>query len=193
MALTGEHSDPLPLADWKGVALPGSMSDRLTPLDGDPADTAALTAALGAERDGVWRALRRGPLVVLPAIQPPSPGLPFARFRSVMRSVKCPVTDPVVIALLDARSTAAFSELPGFSARDTARRAVTEHRAWRAAGGSDDAGLLSAARAGLFAATLEAGAPELLLDEAAVLGRLEISPGDRERLAAAADRLIAPG
>jgi hypothetical protein len=52
---------------------------------------------------------------------------------------------------------------------------------------------VSAARAGLFAAALEGGAPELLLDEAAVLSRLEIEPGDRDRLGAAADRLIGPG
>ncbi len=190
VALTGDRSGALPLADWKGVALPGSIGDRFAALDGDPADLPAVAAALSAERDGVWRALRRGPLVVLPAVQL-APGLVlFARFRSVMRSVKCPATDPVVLALLDGSSTAAFRELPGFSARETARRAVAEHRAWRAAGGDDEAGLLSAARAGLFAAALEAGAPELLLDEAAVRARVGIEPGDRQGLEAAADRLI---
>ena len=128
---------------------------------------------------------------MLPAVEPPGLRVPFARFRAVMRSLKCAATDPAPFALLDGRSDAAFPDLDGFSARSTARRAVAERRAWRAQGEDGVNGLLSAARAGLFSASLEAGRPELLLDAEAVLAQLNLEGGDSAGLAAAADRLLA--
>ena len=140
----------------------------------------------------MWPALRRGDLVVLPAVQPPGERAVFAGHRPVLRCVKCPATDPVVFALLARSPTSLFTGVRGFSADELARRAVAEHRAWRAGGGDDASGLLSAVRAGLFAAGLQDGSAELLLDEAAVLDRLGIARGDDEVLAASADQLLGP-
>jgi hypothetical protein len=100
--------------------------------------------------------------------------LPAPRSRTELRAVKSPVTDPVSFALADGAAVARFPDVHGWSARDTAQRAVAEHAAWlRAApapvpgtepgefAGSVLARLLTAARAGLFLESIENRAPEL--------------------------------
>lgn len=192
VALVGERTGRHPLADWKGIALPGCLGDTFVAAPGDPGDPAAVEAALRAHARGPWPVLRAASFAALPAVDPPGLHVPFVRFRSVMRSLKCAVTDPAPFALLDGRAEAAFPGLRGFSARSTARRAVAEHRAWRERGEDGTGGLLSAARAGLFAASLDTDRPELSLDAGAVLARLGLEDGDSAGLAAAADRLLAP-
>ena len=187
----GDPAGPRPLADWKGIVLPGCLDDRVVAVPGDPGDPGSVAAALRAHPRGPWPALQAGSIAVLPALEPPGSRVSFARFRPVMRSLKCAATDPVPLALFDGRAEAAFPELPGFSARHTAGRAVAEHRAWRTHEEQGVDGLLSAARAGLFAASVEEGRPELLLDAESVLARLELEPGDRAGIAAAADGLLA--
>lgn len=128
--------------------------------------------------------------MVLPSLEPPGSRVQFVRTRPVLRSAKCSAADPVPFALLAGESEARFSELRGFSAAEAARRAVAEHRAWLGGGGSGRDGLLSAARAGLFARSLADGQPELALDEPSVLERLGIARGDQAGLAAAAGGLV---
>jgi hypothetical protein len=71
-----------------------------------------------------------------------------------MRTVQTTLTDPVSVALLSGEDVARFPDVPGFSARDLARRALAEHAA-----GADPS---AAARARAFAASLDAE-PELRL------------------------------
>jgi hypothetical protein len=106
--------------------------------------------------------------------------------------VQCPASDPVSFALLDGRAHAAFPEMPGWSARDWAARAVAEHRAWLTAGrdvpsagdwiaarpravwgGQATVGLLlCAARAALLFDSFESGRPALPLTLADVIAEL---------------------
>ena len=98
----------------------------------------------------------------------------------MLRAVQSSTTDPVSFALLEGADVARFPRLPGFSAEDSARRAVAEHAAWlerHPRGGRKEldalAMLLSAARAALFLETLADGAPELpltLAETARMLG-----------------------
>jgi hypothetical protein len=94
------------------------------------------------------------------------------------------------MALINGSATASFPDLSGWSARDCARRALDEHRGWlelgTGAGGRlpywikgdtwpeviELAGLFTAARAAMFADSLEAGDPELQLTAATIAGRL---------------------
>ena len=189
-AAGGGQPESHPLADWKGIALPGCLGDRFVAASGDPRDPAAIGAALRRHAVGPWPVLRAGSLAVLPAVERPGSRVPFVRFRAVMRSAKCQVADPVLFALLAGESGARFHQLRGFSAAETAGRAVAEHRAWLERGAGDRDGLLSAARAGLFARSLAEGEPELVLDEASVLERLGVAPDDQAGLAAAAGSLV---
>ena len=192
VTLVGEAiTESQPLADWKGIALPGCLGDRFVAAPGDPRDPSAVKAALGGHGQGPRPVLRNGSLAVLPAVERALLPVPFARFPTVMRSFKCAVTDPVPFALLAGRAEAVFPDLDGFSASSTARRAVAEHRSWRAHGENGVAGLLSAARAAMFADSLDAGRPELLLDAGTVLERLGLEAGDSAGIEAAADRLLA--
>jgi hypothetical protein len=112
-----------------------------------------------AEHDhGPYPALRSGQLLVLASRRWP---------RTLFRAVQCPVSDPVSFALIDGRGSALFPAVPGWSAADTAARAVAEHRAWLADPvGQADAGLalsmlISAARAALFSRSVTSGSPIL--------------------------------
>ena len=111
--------------------------------------------------------------------------------RGAMRAVHCRATDPVTFALLDGDSFAEFPNALGWSAADSAHRAVTELRAWLTSPHRPPPGpigiqpdplkpsvetisfLLAAARAHFFLSTLEAGEPELLLTAAAIVERLD--------------------
>jgi hypothetical protein len=74
----------------------------------------------------------------------------------------------VSFAVLEGRSSCRFPNLPGWSAADTASRAVAEHRAWLAHTTGELplrrlAMLLGAARAAAFFESLQRGDPELPL------------------------------
>jgi hypothetical protein len=100
-----------------------------------------------------------------------------SRQRTELRALKCPLSDPVSFAVADGRDTAAFPDVAGWSAKDSARRAVAEHRAWlqappapvpglraQDAPGGVLAMLITAARAGLFHESVRTDAtPELPL------------------------------
>jgi hypothetical protein len=165
----------LPLCDWRALATPRLLDESFAPLPGDPGDPAVLGAAAD-ELPGPCPAFRAGGLLVLPV-------LPWARTR--LRAVHCAATDPVSFALLDGARVAAFPAVAGWSARDTARRAVAEHAAilrggampGDSAGSLDSGGLalartLSAARAALLLESVEDGDPELLLTASATARRL---------------------
>jgi len=161
----GPRSGVLPLCDWKGLVFPRLLDELIAPAGGDPADPDVLGRATAADAYGAYTALHTGPLMLLPAARP----------RTGMRAVKCGPADPVSFALVEGRVAAAFPEVPGWSAKDTARRAAVEHLAWLRAGSAvvsgpaDEAGgrtlarLLSAARAALFLESIQDGDPELPL------------------------------
>ncbi len=183
----------LPLADWKARVWPVFADDALAPVALDPARPERLGAAARAAGDyGPYAAVRWHDLLVLPG-----PGL--------MRAVQCAATDPVSFALLEGRDRAAFPDVPGWSARDGALRALVEHRAWLGAhrGGGGPAmaewmeaqarttlpagetigRLLTAAQAALFLDSLDRGEPELALTMAAVARRLGAAGASARTLA----------
>jgi endoglucanase len=197
--LLGELGDPaadgVPLLDWRAMALPARYSsvpevpflleERLVPVEGDPADLATLMAAAARARPGRVPAMRHGALLVEPTFD-------FHEWGQ-LRLVQCAATDPVSTGLLDGRRRVAFPQVPGWSARDCARRAVAEHRAWLRSERDDTRhcawwiggrprsiwstpatlGLLfSAARAALFLESVEEGQPQLPLTFAAMVASL---------------------
>jgi hypothetical protein len=97
-------------------------------------------------------------------------------WRSRLRAVQCRATDPVSFALVEGGSVAAFPNVRGWSAEDTARRAVAEHRAWLRSESEPELDmLLTAARAALFLESVEAGSPELPLTLAETARQLSSS------------------
>ncbi len=156
----------LPLSDWLSVVL-GARPDPSFALSGDPCDADALRAAV-TDR-GPYRALHGSGLLVLPSDWP----------RGIFRAVQFAGTDPVSFALLDGAKAAHFPDVPGWSARDWARRGVAEHAAWLAPGNvsvsSDGQALgmlLTAARVALFADSLVTREPFLPLAAADTAERL---------------------
>jgi hypothetical protein len=180
--LLGAGAAPLPLADWRAVVWSSLPDETFVPVPGDPADAAAIRCALAPEI-GPYNVLATDSLLVLPA----------TNRDNRLRGVQCDITDPVSFAVCAGRETAFFPNVAGWSARDWARRAVAEHRAWlddqrdgaeltirewsyrearRAPAGLRALGrLLTAARAALFLESLDANAPVLPLT-AAVTARL---------------------
>jgi hypothetical protein len=173
-AYRGERSDALPLCDWKGLVFPRLADELFAPAPGDPADPGLLGRTTADDGYGAYTALRAGELMVLPGV----------RFRTTMRAIKSRVLDPVSFALVEGRDAAVFPEVPGWSAVDTARRAVAEHLAFLRsappvvwgppdeAAGAELAALLSAARAGLFLESVLDGDPELPLTVTETVRRL---------------------
>lgn len=173
------RSRQLPLADGRtlgraGVRYGGRLwgeppDETLVPVTVDPADMAGLTSAAWRGKRGPYPALRSGALLVLPSVRWP---------RTHLRAIQCHQSDPVSFALLEGRPVAWFSELPGFSAAHGAARAIAEHRAWLAhpdvlnAGGEALSMLITAARAGLFGESIDAGDPSLPLTVAATMRAL---------------------
>lgn len=162
----GGQSRPLPLADWRALVCPLLAEEAFVPLPGDPSDPATLAAAARLN-SGPYPALRTDGLMVFPAA-------PWWRTR--LRAVQCPVTDPVSFALADGNRAARFPGVRGWSAEDVACRAVAEHRAWladepapwmgdRSARGNGHAlGMLfTAARAALLHESIRTDCPQLAL------------------------------
>lgn len=181
----------LPLADWRARAVPGMLDLALLPVDGHPRDAAVLSRLALVSDEDFFPALRADGLLVMPTTE--------IWHRGRLRRIECSVSDPVSIALLDGRPFASFPNLPGWSAQDSATRALAEHRGWLSLLPSERAGelpywmsppyhpelvdlcgLFSAARAALFAESLRAGPPELPLTAAAITrGMAEYGPAAR--------------
>jgi hypothetical protein len=163
----GSEADRLPLVDWRALACATAPDESLERVQGDPSDPSQIAAAAALHPEGPYPVLRADGLLLMPAAE---------LVRSRLRAIKCPTVDPVVFAVLAGSDVASFPRVRGWSAEDTARRAVAEHRA-RLAGASPtvDGGepaTLAAARAGLFADSVERGEPELCLTPDAVRERL---------------------
>jgi nucleotidyltransferase-like protein len=156
----------LPLVDWRALVSPLLPDETFLPIPGDPSDPGTVRAAVRVMDRGQYAALRAHGLLFFPV-----------GAHSLLRTVQCAITDPVSFAVADGRPRASFPDVRGWAASDCARRAVAEHRAWlqsRPAGdGLGQLGrLMTAARAGLFLESLEAGDPELALPVGAVAERL---------------------
>ena len=153
----------LPLTDWRARAVPSPFEpdETFAVLSGDPADPRTLGAAATVGAAGPYPALRSGGLLVLAAC-----GWPRGR----LRGAQCAVTDPVSFALLAGEDTAGFPNARGWSARDSAERAVNEHEAWlehtsdsAEPMGRSLARLLAAARAAQLWTSINEGEPMLPL------------------------------
>jgi hypothetical protein len=166
----GAQADRLPLVDWRALACATAPDESLLPLGGDPSDPAEVAAAATAHPDGPYPVLQADGLLLMPAAE---------LVRSRLRAIKCPTVDPVVFAVLAGSDVASFPRVRGWSAADTARRAVAEHSARLAVASPSvdggEAAMLAAARAGLFAESVEQGEPELCLTPAAISQRLASS------------------
>ncbi len=177
--LAAHGEGDLPLADWNARSVPQLPDEAFSLQPGHPGDPLGLARA---ER-GKVRCVRDADVLVQAGSAVGS-----------LRGVQCPATDPVSFAVLDGRDSAFFPGLPGWSARDCARRAVAEHRSWLAAQ-SDPMYvneralglLLTAARAALFLDSLDRGQGSLALTVAATaeaLGEPELAqaPADPDVL-----------
>ncbi len=155
----------LPLCDWRALAAPSLPDEAFTLRVGDPADPSTLGELARGQKGALFPALPAAGLLVLPAAT-------FERSRA--RAVKAELTDPVCFALASASTVASFPELHGWSAEDTARRAVAEHRAWLRTGRGPGPVwlLLSAARAALFLESVRDGDAELATTLAGAASRL---------------------
>jgi hypothetical protein len=159
----------LPLADWRAIAHPTIPDETFAPVAGDPGDPEVIARTA--------RVLDKGPYPTLAA-----DGLlirPFHGGRARLRAAQCRLTDPVSFAVVEGAASAAFPNVAGWSARDTARRGVAEHGAWLTThplparpSGQHLGTLLTAARAAHFLESLDAGRPELPLTGAATAGVL---------------------
>ncbi len=106
------------------------------------------------------------------------------------RCAQCPASDPVSFAVASGHDQAAFPELPGWSARDAAKRAVDEHAVrlprdelYRSSRGEAVARLLAAARAALLAQSCASGMPALALTATATATAL-VEEGGADRTTA---------
>ena len=181
--VTGGHRPALvPLADWRARAVPQMLDPALAVVPGDPGDPQRLRELAQANSIELFPALRTNGILVLP--------IRDAWDHGRLRGIEWAGSDPVSIALVDGATTASFPNLSGWSARDCARRALDEHRGWLGLGAGaggvlpywikgntwpeviELAGLFTAARAAMFADSLEAGDPELQLTAATIAGRL---------------------
>lgn len=193
-------SAPLPLVDWRALTWSRMPDESLVPVPGDPGDPAALAVA-GGRLEGPYPALRFGPLLVLASA---------VRWRTRLRALASPATDPVSFALVAGESAARFPNVAGWSVQDTARRAVAERGAWLESGagqaGGDDRGrrlgqLLGAARAGLLAESVARGEPRLPVTARATVRLLaahssaaeDVGEQALEALRAYADAHVQPG
>ena len=171
----------MPLTDWRAVVFPEPPDESFTLLPGDPGHPNVLSDALAARPTGPYAVLQAAGLMVLPG---------HTARRTRLRAVQCSATDPVSFALAGGRKVAAFPDLPGWSARDTAARAVAEHNAWlhatpgspraavlSATGARGLAMLLTATRAALFFDSVMDGEPRLPLTMAEAVRRVANHPG----------------
>ena len=203
MGAVGDIPALLPLADWRARAIPGMLDLAFAILRGDPGDPDRLAALARASDDRFFPTLRDRGLLIMPTTE--------IWNRGRLRGVECALSDPISTALANGAATASFPNLPGWSARDCALRALAEHRGWLEPGSRTSAsglpcwagesmcpeltelsGLLTAARAAIFADTLWSGVPELPLTAAAIASRMsDYGPGARAAAEAAYEALVA--
>lgn len=187
----------LPLVDWRARAIPCRLDTEFAIWPGDPGEPDRIAAVAQASEGSTFPALRTDSLLVFPTSE--------IWHRGRLRGVECETSDPVSFALASGAAEAAFPNLPGWSAQDSARRAVAEHRGWLALGRPPEgdplpywvnpvsnpslaelAGLFSAARAALLVASLRQGEPEIGLTPAAIGSQLAEHVPDARTLVEAA-------
>ena len=117
----GLPGERFPLADWRALVCPQLPDESFACVHGNLGDRAILADAALISKSGTYAVLPSEDMILLP-------GAPWWRTR--LRSIQCPVTDPVSFALLRGAKTARFPNAPGWSVVDVARRAVAEHGAW---------------------------------------------------------------
>jgi hypothetical protein len=145
-----------PLADFRALCGRPLPDEVVGAIDADPSDPEQLALLARGLRDlGGYAEIRAGEIAVRPS----------AHGRARLRAVQCALSDPVSFATGD---VALFPELAGWSARDVATRAVTEHSAWLAAGphepNDETLGKLgTAARAAAFLQSIDDGEPALAM------------------------------
>jgi hypothetical protein len=159
----GQEPQLLPLTDWRARAMPSPLvpDETFAVLPGDPAEPGTVAAATTVGSSGPYPALRSDGLLVLAA---------RGWWRGRLRAAQCAVSDPVSFALMAGRDVAHFPNASGWSARDSAERAVAEHRGWleETADGPEQRGealarLLAATRAAHFWTSIQEGEPALPL------------------------------
>jgi hypothetical protein len=173
-----------PHTDWRALAWSWPLDESLVADPGDPRDPAAIARAAHRQRRGLQPALRADGLVVLPVAD-------LLTGTARLRAAQCELTDPVSFALLSGDGRARFPDVGGWSARDWARRATAEHRAWLESlsdslDQSPIARPIAAARAALFRASVEDGEPRLPLTSAATMRALANHAEDARGVAEAA-------
>jgi predicted nucleotidyltransferase len=172
---TAARKTAVPLVDWKAVVM-GEPVDGTLALDhSSPCAPAAIAAAAEAERNGCYVALQAPGVLILPSADLDTRPIP----RGALRTIQCAASDPASIAVVRGDRTASFPDVDGWSAIDSARRAVAEHRGrlmqlrTRPVSQAERVALLlSAARAALFLKSVEDGAPELHVSPPDVAGAL---------------------
>jgi len=176
---------PQPLCDWWALVRAPAREESFVAVAGWVGDPSVLAGAAARSGAGDRVTLLHDELMVRPHLE-----------SSSLRSLGFPASDPVSAALVAGRATARYPDVSGWSATDTAARAVAEHRAWLRSlppwtGGEPDrilrrrlSGMFSAARAALFQETLAAGVPALTVTYAAsarvLAGRVDGARGTVE-------------
>lgn len=173
------EGEALPLVDWRARTL-GPMPDQVfIPVPGDAADASRVTEVAAAARNPVYPVLLHGErLMILPTTNGGA-----AR----QRCAQCAASDPVSFAVASGGDQAAFPELPGWSARDAARRAVDEHAVrlphsgeYATGRGEGVARLLAAGRVALMAHSCATGVAALQLTATAT-ARALVEDADADR------------
>jgi hypothetical protein len=171
----------LPLVDWRAFVIGRLPDETFGLLPDDPSDAAALARGAHMGAQGAYPVLAADGLLVL---------LTSSWKRTRLRAVQCAVSDPVSTALVSGANAARFPDLPGWSARDCAQRAVAEHRVAlrephpEGHSGHELARLVTAARAALMLESLETDRPVLPLTVAATLRSLASRSEERAATAA---------
>ncbi|NNE35556.1 MAG: hypothetical protein HKN13_09975 [Rhodothermales bacterium] len=184
--IAGQAIDVLPVADWRARTVPGEPVETMLVLQGVSAsDPEVLVAAGSTERPGVVVAIPAGNVLVLPTLDRRGQR---RLLRGMLRAIQCEQSDPVTFSLLAGNRDALFPEIPGWSALDSARRAVAEHSAHLAdrVAKPDLHDLLVAARAAIFLETLQRGEPRLALDGSSICSELGQRGGVAATIASAA-------
>ncbi len=153
-----------PLADWTALVWPPGREESFVAGSAAADELPAVLAAAEASTATRFLTVLHGGVFVRPG----------RHGREWFRAVDFDATDPVSTAQLSGQSVACFPNAAGWSALDTASRAVAEHAAWLALPRSRTAessgalsahlaGLFSAARAALFLNSIHDGDPALCL------------------------------
>lgn len=162
--LAGNSSAVHPLVDWRARVMPTLPDELFVPIAGDPSNVSLIGNLAGMLVEGAYVALRNDNVMVYPC------RWHGARGAAMLRAVQCPVSDPISFALSDGHLHALFPRLPGWSAEESARRALVELNASVVAADTEElepirrlALLLELVRAGLFHESLRLGKPMLAL------------------------------